>query len=305
MDPLTDLLSVLRPKAHIYSRFEGHAPWAVNFNCYDYVKFGMVMKGNCLMTLKGLSKPIQFKTGDAWLLFAPKDYRMGSDLTTKPVHSDEVFINPNAKTFTVGKKSPKKEQTLIFGGRIDLDHTNTSVLLDSLPRLIHMKSEDVSPVLKGIFLLLQAEASTNKAASSLMLEKLIQMVFIESLRTINPNELKIGCLKGMAHPQTNKVLQAIHSDYKKDWSVEGLAKIYGASRSSFAAHFKSMIGVSPMEYLQSWRMITAKERLRDSTKLISEIAYSVGYDSETAFSTAFSRVVGVSPKKFRDQVSMT
>jgi AraC-like DNA-binding protein len=59
------------------------------------------------------------------------------------------------------------------------------------------------------------------------------------------------------------------------------------------------VGVSPMEYLLNWRMAKASELLRDSDKLIAEVAFNVGYESETAFSTAFSRVVGMPPSKFR------
>lgn len=117
---------------------------------------------------------------------------------------------------------------------------------------------------------------------------------------MDPKTLNIGILKGLGHPEINKVINTIHRDFKRDWTVADLADVYGASRSSFAAHFKSVVGISPMEYLQRWRMIHAKEALSHGNQRISDIAYSVGYESVTAFSTAFSKVVGKPPKSFRE-----
>ncbi|HXA51638.1 MAG TPA: helix-turn-helix transcriptional regulator [Candidatus Acidoferrum sp.] len=71
------------------------------------------------------------------------------------------------------------------------------------------------------------------------------------------------------------------------------------SRSTFALKFKETVGASPMEYLTRWRMLLAGARLANSSDPISAIARSLGYDSETAFSTAFRRVMGCSPREYR------
>jgi AraC-like DNA-binding protein len=71
------------------------------------------------------------------------------------------------------------------------------------------------------------------------------------------------------------------------------------SRSAFAASFKSQVGTSPLDYLIAWRMTVARDALRHETRSISDLAAATGYESESAFSTAFRRVVGASPKHFR------
>jgi AraC-like DNA-binding protein len=53
-----------------------------------------------------------------------------------------------------------------------------------------------------------------------------------------------------------------------------------------------------MEYLTRWRMLLAGDRLTNSSDPLSEIALSLGYESESAFSTAFKRVMGRSPRQF-------
>ena len=66
------------------------------------------------------------------------------------------------------------------------------------------------------------------------------------------------------------------------------------SRSTFALKFKQTVGESPMEYLIRWRMLLAGEKLVNSSDPISIISRSLGYESESAFSTAFERVMGSS-----------
>ncbi len=70
------------------------------------------------------------------------------------------------------------------------------------------------------------------------------------------------------------------------------------SRSTFAQKFKEMAGETPMEYLARWRMLLAGDKLENSGESVSAIALSLGYESESAFSTAFKRVMGCTPRQY-------
>ncbi len=72
------------------------------------------------------------------------------------------------------------------------------------------------------------------------------------------------------------------------------------SRSTFAVHFKTIAGVAPLTYLTEWRMRLAERALRDEPTSVSEVARSLGYTSESAFSNAFKRVSGKSPRAYRN-----
>jgi AraC-like DNA-binding protein len=71
------------------------------------------------------------------------------------------------------------------------------------------------------------------------------------------------------------------------------------SRSAFALRFKEVLGQTPLEYVTEWRMQKAMPLLQNGEKKLVEIARSVGYESDAAFSKAFKRVVGVSPRDYR------
>ncbi|RYZ50506.1 MAG: AraC family transcriptional regulator [Proteobacteria bacterium] len=299
MDALSEIISLLRPKAAIAGVTESYSPWGIQFSGYDYVKFGFISEGDCWLTMKG-QKNVLLEEGDAWILIRPLTFRVGSEVEG-PTAMSEDFFRVSKPRYITGKPSLKNRKSVIFGGGLYFDQTNSGLVLDNLPPVIVLKKEQVSNSLKSIMGVLQYESHTSAMGSKVVIEALIQLIFIEAIRTMDFNNLKIGILKGLNHPEINKVIDAIHKDYKRDWTVAELAKIYGASRSSFAANFKSTLGMSPMEYVQRWRMIHAKEALRHGQQRISDIAYSVGYESVTAFSTAFSKVVGQAPKAYREE----
>jgi AraC-like DNA-binding protein len=67
------------------------------------------------------------------------------------------------------------------------------------------------------------------------------------------------------------------------------------SRSAFAARFKELLGQTPLEYVTEWRMQKAMQLLEQRDKKLTDIARSVGYETDAAFSKAFKRLIGVSP----------
>lgn len=86
------------------------------------------------------------------------------------------------------------------------------------------------------------------------------------------------------------------------WRAAGqlkkLAGHVGMSRAAFAARFTQILGVPPMEYVLRWRMALAKDLLWHDRLSLGEVAHAIGYQSASAFSTAFSRSVGQSPRSF-------
>jgi AraC-like DNA-binding protein len=73
----------------------------------------------------------------------------------------------------------------------------------------------------------------------------------------------------------------------------------GMSRSAFALRFKERLGETPLEYLTNWRMYKATGLMQKGDTKLFEVAKSVGYDSDAAFSKAFKRVLGVAPREYR------
>lgn len=126
------------------------------------------------------------------------------------------------------------------------------------------------------------------------------MLLIESLRAfLGSDPLQpAGWLCALSDRQLGAAISAIHADPARRWTVEGLAREAGMSRTSFAVRFKEVVGRTPIEYLNDWRMAMAADRLGEGNVRVSTLRRELGYESDSAFSAAFKRRFGESPKNF-------
>ncbi|WP_373432568.1 helix-turn-helix transcriptional regulator [Geothrix sp. 21YS21S-2] len=91
----------------------------------------------------------------------------------------------------------------------------------------------------------------------------------------------------------------MHREVARIWTVASLARHCGVSRSTLATRFQTVVGVAPIAYLTRWRIALAKDERSHGIKTVGEIALSVGFHSSSGFSTAFTRMVGCSPKRLK------
>ncbi|MDH2897691.1 AraC family transcriptional regulator [Rahnella variigena] len=107
-----------------------------------------------------------------------------------------------------------------------------------------------------------------------------------------------GWFAALADKQLSRALNAMHEDPANRWTVQTLAERAGMWRSVFSQKFKQAVGSAPLEYLTRWRMLLAGDRLTNGNEPVSAVALSLGYESESAFGTAFKRTLGCSPRKY-------
>jgi len=152
---------------------------------------------------------------------------------------------------------------------------------------------------EAVLQLLFAEAQAQNCGRQAMLDCLFEVVLIQVLRKLmEQGQTKAGLLAGFAHQRLRRALVAMHESPEKEWSLDELADVAGMSRSVFANNFRSVVGVTPGNYLQRWRVgLTQKSLLQGrSLKLIAQ---DVGYGSEAALSRAFKAQSGKSPREWR------
>lgn len=167
------------------------------------------------------------------------------------------------------------------------------------PTLLHVR--DVGR-LSVLVQLVREESVEEKSGRDLVLERLVELLLIEALRSTPGEGAPPGLLRGLADPRLSLALRHLHGDPAQPWTVAELAKKSALSRSAFFERFSRAVGLPLMEYLLARRMAIAKDLLAREDVGISEVAERVGYGSastfSTAFSTAFSRHVGQSPGRY-------
>ncbi len=130
----------------------------------------------------------------------------------------------------------------------------------------------------------------------------MELIFVEILRSGAPsiNPIQTGLLAGLADPVIAPALAAMHRAVAQPWTVALLARVSHLSRSGFSHRFRMVMGIGPIEYLQQWRIALAKDELRGGRRTSGEIALQIGFQSASAFSNAFKRAVGCSPRRFAE-----
>lgn len=189
----------------------------------------------------------------------------------------------------------------MLGGYFRFDRANAQLLVKLLPPVVHIRHEEEGATrLHRIVELISDEADASRPGRDPILDRLVEVLLVEALRfrSQSVGREEQGLLAGLSDPALAHTLREIHVDVTRRWTVEQLARAAGMSRAVFAERFSRKIGMPPMQYLLEWRVALAKDLLRRERPSLAEVAERVGYQSASAFSTAFTRVTGRSPSEF-------
>src|SRR5262249_12235526 len=143
--------------------------------------------------------------------------------------------------------------------------------------------QSAGPWILATIQLLLAESVSPGPASTVVLQRLADVLFIQALRSLSTHQCRKEGLPALSDPSVYKALSLMHSHIKASWTVARLARRVGLSRSSLATRFANLVGEPPLQYLSRWRMARAAELLRDTAYGISEVAEQVGYQSVPSF----------------------
>ena len=298
MDPLSDVLSLLKPRNYMSAGFDAAGDWSIQFpDQQESIKCGAVVSGQCWLSVEGVPEPVRLETGDGFLLPSGRPFRLASDLTLAPVEARTVFSAARSGGIVSWNGGG---DFLLVSSRFALDSDHAGILLRVLPPIVHIRRESDRAALRWSVERMMQELREGQPGGFLVIQHLAQMMLVQALRLHLAEGANggVGWLFALADKQMGAAITAMHADPGHSWTLQALAARAGMSRSTFALKFKQTVGKAPMEYLARWRMLLAGERLANAGDPVSVIALSLGYESESAFSTAFKRVMGCSPRQY-------
>lgn len=292
MDPLSDVIALLRPHTVLSKPITGRGAWGVRYSAYEQPGFAIVLAGHCWLALEG-AEPVLLDRGDFVLLPSTPAFALFSQPGVDCAHQQ-----PSDGGVRHGDPGGEPDFDML-GGAFQIESANAPLLVALLPRMIHVRAADGDTGrLSSVIALIMEECAADRPGRDMILERLLEVLLVECLRWGGVGDLSAGLLAGMREPAMAKVLRAVHSDVRAGWTVGELANLAGMSRSAFAARFVEILGCAPIEYLTRWRMALAQDALSRGVKSLDRLAVEIGYDSASAFSTAFRRRVGTSPGAF-------
>jgi len=304
VDPLSDVLSLLKPRSQFYAGLDAKGDWSFKFPAHEGIKFTAVTQGSCWVMSDDLEHPIRYDEGDCFLLNSGCRIALSSDPRLPP--QDGAHILQAAARDGVAVHDGGGETFLLSGG-FAFSGRHAAILFEALPPIISVpKASSQAQVLRWSIDQLVQELREPQPGGVLMSIHLAHLMLVQVLRLFlkTSSELPRGWFLALTDRQISPAMGAMHADPARSWTLEALARIAGISRTVFAQRFKALVGSTAMGYLARWRMLLAADRLRTGNETVAAIAYSLGYESESSFSTAFKRVMACSPSQYRRRASL-
>ncbi|MBE9604283.1 AraC family transcriptional regulator [Acetobacteraceae bacterium H6797] len=294
MDPLSEIIALLRPSAVLSKPVTGRGRWGIRYAATSTPAFAIIVTGGAWIGLEG-REPLRLEQGDFLLVPTAPALSLCSDLEVacRPVE-------PGTSPRRYGEAEGEPDFAAL-GGVFAFEPANAALLVSLMPALIHIPAQGgATSRIRRLIGLLTEESAADHPGRELVLRRILEVLLVEALRWGGSGDDAVppGLLNGMRVPGIARALAAIHAEPRERWTVARLAVLAGMSRSAFAARFGQMVGCAPIEYLARWRMALAKDALIRGSASLERIAEEIGYESASAFSTAFRKRQGVSPGAF-------
>ncbi|MFN2745792.1 AraC family transcriptional regulator [Bacillus sp. z60-18] len=199
------------------------------------------------------------------------------------LHDEFAVPDTNMSTFCCGITNVKLPG-LPRNHLIPKDH---SYVLHSREYAAHIES-----LLEMMYWQISEEKSGAEEICSYLLRTLITLI----MQIPQENE---GLLKTEDSQLANAIKTYIDEHYLEDITLRLLSEQFHVSSYYLVHVFKNSTGFSPIQYMIRRRIGEAQSLLINTSDHITKIAGMVGYDNASYFATLFSKIVGVSPKKYR------
>ncbi|MGE0385395.1 MAG: AraC family transcriptional regulator [Gammaproteobacteria bacterium] len=290
MDALTSLLQGLNLRARVAYIGGVCGRWAVDHNSQTAIWFHLLVKGRGWGYSSAWDRPLALEEGDLLLFMphAPTHYLSYS--------SEELVFDAEGAA-----KVPMAEGSSGFAcGLFELEAPQAP-WWRVLPGEILIRRRDAGDQLARVMQIIVDEALSGRLASEIMIERLIDSCFLLVVRhCVERGLLGEGLLGAFSDRRLQGLLERLHREPARGWTLAELCAIGGMSKSVLSERFNAAFGCAPMEYLKAWRMQLAAGWLRGGGgDSIERIAGRCGYESVPAFTRAFRQFAGVAPGAYR------
>ena len=299
-DVVADVLGAALIRHALYRLLDARAPWGFRVPERPRASFYLVTRGRARIEVDEQPAHVLSPGEVAFVPHGTPHVLRDSCGTAPTVVCDGPF-SPKASPRRIGGNGAA---TTVVAGFFEVRSGLEPPLFQKMPSLVVLSANEptsgrwVSMMVE----LVAAESTSPGPATSVVLQRIADVLFVFALRAVRPttaHDGEPGALPALADPRIYEALNLMHARVAEPWTVVSLAKHVSMSRSGFAARFLDLVGEPPLQYLARWRVTRAAEMLRGSDEKVQAIARLVGYESLPAFSRAFKRWHGESPAAFR------
>jgi AraC-like DNA-binding protein len=295
MDVLSEVLRIVRLEGALFFNGEFSAPWCLrssrsaDMTPYLSPKAGHLIIYHLLTEGRAYAKlpegrREELTAGDIVIFPHGDAHVLGNGSGVRPVDSLQTFARNLTQGLKLAQFGGGGEITRFVCGFMACDPRLSEVFLAGLPKMLKVPvtNEPAGQWLENSIRFSVGEGNGSNAGSGLVLDKLAELLFVETLRryitALPPDET--GWLAGARDPIIGEALALLHKEPADPWTVSNLARRLGLSRSRLAERFRHFLGDSPMAYLAQWRLKLGAEILQSTEDSVAQVATAVGYGSE-------------------------
>jgi AraC-like DNA-binding protein len=304
VDVLSEVLRAVRLRGAVFYSTTASTPWVAEApparelaphvmpGADHVIEFHVITSGACWGQIVD-GEPVRLETGDVVCFPQGDPHVLASSPGMRgPVEAEPDDAPIGRLPIHIDYGGSGRDPVKFVCGFLACDSRPFNPLLSALPRIMHMARASGGDTLEHFIKCAVAESESPRAGGEVVLARLSELLFIEVVRRFvgSLESTQLGWLSGLRDEVVGRALSALHARPADAWTLEGLAREVGASRSALAQRFVDYVGVPPMQYLAQWRMQLAA-RLLETPTTLAQIAGDVGYGSEAAFSRAFKKIV--------------
>ncbi|MDB5686138.1 MAG: AraC family transcriptional regulator [Rhizorhabdus sp.] len=205
----------------------------------------------------------------------------------------EIVFVPGGHILDVTWSVAGHQRVIRCAYRKELEDEPRAWTIEELTAALDVRSPPVRKALLGL-----AEEMTSPGfRSSLLAESLTALLAVELGRFFR-RRIEHAPPGQLSPSQLRIVDERIDCEGGLPTAAE-LARDCGLSKRHFFRLFRQTTGTSLVDYATSQRILRAKNLLRDEGLVVKQIAHRCGFQTPAAFSAAFRRVTGMTPREYR------
>ncbi|MEJ8573693.1 AraC family transcriptional regulator [Microbaculum marinum] len=299
-DQLSDVFATLRLRSDVYFRADLSGGFSILVPAERrLIRFHFVLNGVGGVRLGG--DWVEMEEGDLVIVPNGAGHVIADCPDRAPVPLPDVLGGGAMGEDGVLTYGSGEGRLQLLCGYCGVDEAVDHPVVAGLPPSIVLRTRDLGhePWILASLRLLALESGLAAQGMNGTLSRLLEILLIQTLRRVPPPGEGAGYMAALADPKLSRALSAMHADPARPWTILDLARVAGMSRAGFSDRFTRTVGLPPLGYLTTWRLLKARRLLRETDLAIDEIALRCGYASLPSFTRRYKAAYGIGPGAYR------
>ena len=295
MDVLDDILETLRFRGSIFFHSNLAAPWGMSLTSSATPRFHVALEGGFYVGTS--DRQVSVRPMEIVMLPAGDMHWIADQKNRKLVPSERAgrACELGQPLFQQGDITNR-----LMCGVVEYDDAISHPIISALPSIFHISDIHHEDSIWMTVQQIDREINRGGNKKNSIIDRLTEVLFIQLIKQhISENDHLKGFLSALREPRIGKILQLIHKNPEVHWTLDMISEEVGMSRATLQRKFKSELDMSPIMYLNRWRIAKAYQLVKYSSQSLDRVAGSVGFSDARTMRMAFQRQHGITPSELR------